>query len=144
MPCQVVFLLYKEKNTDNINANKKAKQTYWEGIPLSELLKKPYFYVTMICVFFMGIVLQGITSSFAAHLKDCNLNAEFITAAVSLHSVCLAGSKVVSGFIYDKFGLRVNVLVCGTAAVTALISFALSSSIFLFIYFFAFFTKFLF
>lgn len=124
----LVLILYKEKNTDNNKTNKKAKQTYWEGIPLSDLLKKSYFYVTMVCVFFMGIVLQGITSSFAAHLKDCKLNQEFITAVVSLHSVCLAGSKVVSGFIYDKFGLRTNVYVCGGAAVIALVSFAFIST----------------
>ena len=124
----LVLILYKEKSTDNNNTNKKAKQTYWEGIPLSDLLKKSYFYVTMVCVFFMGIVLQGITSSFAAHLKDCNLSPEFITAVVSLHSVCLAGSKVVSGFVYDKFGLRTNVIVCGVSAVAALLSFAFVSA----------------
>lgn len=119
----LVVILYEENNTHDIST-KEAKQTYWEGIPLSNILKKPYFYVTVVCVFFMGIVLQGITSSFAAHLKDCNLNPEFITAALSIHSVCLAGSKVVSGFIYDKFGLRSNVTVCGVAAIIALLSFA--------------------
>ena len=124
----LVLALYRENKTSDANTDKKSKKTYWEGIPLSELVKKPWFYVTMVCVFFMGIVLQGITSSFAAHLKDCKLNQEFITAVVSLHSVCLAGSKVVSGFIYDKFGLRTNVYVCGGAAVIALVSFAFIST----------------
>lgn len=124
----LALTLYKEKSSSGESGAKKAKYTYWEGIPLAEVLKKPYFYVTVLCVFFMGVVLQGVTSSFAAHLKDCNLSQEFITAVVSIQSVCLAGSKVVSGFIYDKFGLRVNIIVCGVSAVIALFSFAYVSS----------------
>lgn len=124
----LVLLLYKDKNSSETDKGKSAKKTYWEGISLDKLVKMPYFYVTMICVFFMGIVLQGVSSSFAAHLKDCKLDSGFITMVISLHSVCLAGSKVVSGFIYDKFGLRVNVIVCGAAALTALFSFAFIST----------------
>lgn len=86
--------------------------------------KKPYFYVALVCVFFTGFVLQGVTGIADPHFKDNSLDAGFITAVMSVHSLVLSGAKFGTGFIYDKFGIRVASGVCFISAVVAMTALA--------------------
>lgn len=63
------------------------------------------------CIFFTGFVLQGVQGVAAAHMKDVGLAAEAIAGALSIHMLCLTGSKFLTGFFYDRLGLRPVVLI---------------------------------
>ncbi len=120
----LIIVLYREKPDAPVSKKKPPKNVNWQGISLKEALRKPYFYMVMLSVLLIGMVLQGITSVYASHLGDVGFDKDFIATVVGIHSLCLAGSKMISGLIYDKFGIRVNVLVCGTASLVALLSFS--------------------
>ena len=78
-----------------------------------------------VCIFFTGFVLQGIQGVAAAHMKDVGLAAEAIANALSIHMIFLTGSKFLTGFFYDRLGLRPVVLInmSGAMLVTLILLF---------------------
>lgn len=97
---------------------KKGRGEPWPGVPFEKAKTTPYFYVALICIFFTGFCLQGITGIAKAHMRDMGLTAEYVAYAMSFHSLALAGFKFLTGFIYDKLGLRFTTSMCSiTAAV---------------------------
>lgn len=63
------------------------------------------------CIFFTGFVLQGIQGVAAAHMDDVGLAPTAVAGALSIHMLCLTGSKFLTGFFYDRLGLRPVVLI---------------------------------
>ena len=104
--------------------NKKSKGKTWAGLPFSQIIKKPYFYCALICIFITGMVLQGITGIFAPLLRDAGLNDNYIALVLSVHSLTLTFFKIAFGVFYDKFGFRKTVNICYVT--TVIIMFVLS------------------
>lgn len=90
--------------------------------------KKSYFYLTVLCIFLTGFVLQGVSGVSSAHMKDVGLDAAWIATMVSVNSLALAGSKFLTGALYDRFGLRFVTTVCDIAALVAIFALALISN----------------
>lgn len=89
-----------------------------EAAPKAKRPKKPLdksdrrrITVLACCIFFTGFVLQGIQGVAVAHMKDVGIGAEAIASAVSIHMLCLTVSKFLTGFLYDRLGLRPVVLI---------------------------------
>lgn len=99
----------------------KARGESWSGIEFSDVVKKGYFYGAIVCVFFTGMVLQGITGIAAPHLRDVGLSAEYIALVLSAHSIALSVFKFLTGFIYDRFGLRITTNICFSVAAVVMI-----------------------
>lgn len=123
----VILLFYKDKpiiksEDHTVKKAKKSKSQNWDGLEFSQVLKKPYFYLTCVCVFASGLMLQGITGVAAAHMSDSGLTDSYIATVTSMSMLFLACSKFLSGFIYDKFGIRVAVTVCTTFSVLAMLT----------------------
>ena len=95
---------------------KKRKGAVWHGIAFDAALKKPYFYAGAVTVFVTGLSLQGVYGSYAAHMKDVGLSPEFVAALVSSFSLMLTITKVVTGWLYDRFGLKTVMVVSPMAA----------------------------
>lgn len=104
---------------------KKARGSAWVGIEYKQVSKMTYFYLAGVIVFITGFALQGINGAFAAHLKDIGLSPEFVATVSSVYSLSLTGTKLLVGALYDRFGLRVVMLICQTSAVLAFISLGL-------------------
>lgn len=124
----VVLALF--RNSPGINVaetEKKPKQPVWNGVPFHVAVKKPYFYSIAACVFLTGAALQGITGISSAHFKDIGIDTAFIATAASVHSLVLLGAKFLTGYIHDKFGLRITTSFCYLAATIAFIALALSA-----------------
>lgn len=109
----ILFIFYREAPDDGPG---EAPETKVSGKAERSLR----FVLALVCIFFTGMVLQGITGVAAAHFKDTGIAAGTVAAILSLHSLFLAGSKFLSGFLYDRFGLRVSVLVCDVFAIATL------------------------
>jgi len=121
----VVFFREQPKNyehTQNVVTKKKTRGQSWIGMEYSEALKTKYFYVASVCIFFTGFVLQGVNGVAAVHMKDIGLDAAYVATVLSAHSIALAGFKFLTGFLYDRFGLRITMNLCSFAAVIAMIS----------------------
>lgn len=122
----VIFFKDKPKNSEGelskeLGKGKKKRGQEWVGIDFKVLIKKWWFYLALVCVFFTGFVLQGITGISAAHMGDVGLASAFVATVMSAHSIALACFKFLTGFIYDKFGLRITMSVCSIAAIVVMI-----------------------
>jgi len=96
---------------------KKKRGADWTGPEFSELAGKPWFYVTILCVFLIGVMLTTFTSSCNAHMKDVGIDGTAIKNIMSIHSLLLFTAKLLTGFIFDKKGLRTVMNICGTIGV---------------------------
>jgi MFS family permease len=90
--------------------SKKAKKRGkdWTGIDFNTALKKPYFWGIVTCIFFSGLILQGINGVNAMHMKDVGIDYDRVKELLSFGALVLAGAKFFTGFLYDKGGLRVT------------------------------------
>lgn len=88
---------------------KKRRGESWIGVESTVVLKKAYCWGALVCIFFFGLTLNGITGISAAHMRDVGLDPAYVATVVSCHSLSLAGFKFLCGFLYDRFGLRVTV-----------------------------------
>lgn len=129
------FIFFKdtESNTEN-NGSKKKSKTYFEGIDVKGALKTPFLYLTAVYLFFVGIIIQGFLGTYAAHIKDSGLSAAQLATVVSIQAVTLVLSKILSGFITDKFGIKASANICNIAGIfSAVIFLSISNSNYLMI-----------
>ena len=128
----IVLLLYKEPKRDPLaqpapkEQTKKARGNTWVGITFQEGLRKPYFYLTAVLLFFTSFVLSGISGIAKAHWSDVGIKD--VATIMSFHSLMLMGGKFVLGFFYDKKGLRISMLISQLSAITALLALAFTTN----------------
>lgn len=127
----LVTILYKNapggESAANAKKQKKARGNVWEGFAFDEAKRKSYFIPTAVCLFLIGFVLSGINGISLVHMK-ANVgaaNQDFIVSVWAFHSLALMFSKFITGFIYDKRGLRVCFLICQGTAVIVMTALAL-------------------
>ena len=60
----------------------------------------------------------------APHLRDCGLDPAYVATVLSISSICLTLFKFLTGFIYDKCGLKItaNTLLAASAVVLILLA----------------------
>lgn len=104
-----------------VSKPKRVRRVSWDGLSFQDALKQPYFYLVALCIFFSGLSLQSVTGIAAAHMKDVGLDPVFVSSVLSLHSLALAGFKFITGFLYDKWGLRPTVTICSSTAVVVML-----------------------
>ena len=100
---------------------------HWESfVKFSRhLMKKQwYFYGALICIFLTGFSLTAINGVAVQHMKDVGLDIVYVTNIWSLHSIFLAVFKFLTGFLYDRLGLRKTMLICSCTTVVVMISLA--------------------
>lgn len=122
----IILIFYREKKDGERYEKKSVSGT--RGAELSVILKKPCFYAAAVCVFFTGAILQGINGIVATYLRDVGISQGYLATVLSVQSLILTGSKFLSGFLYDKKGLRFSAAVCDISAVTVMTALALVTS----------------
>ena len=118
----IVMILFRDKPegrelTAPVKHGKKKRGRDWEGVEFSELLHRPYFWVALVCIFLTGFVLQGSHGIIAMHYKDVGIDYAKVKGLLSFGSLILAGAKFLTGFLYDKGGLRVAANICMVLAI---------------------------
>ncbi len=109
----ILFLKDKKQDDSTPSTVKKAQRGRdWEGFALSALIHKPYFWLALVCVFFIGFVQQGSYGIVAMHFKDVGIDYARVRSILSFTSVLLSAMKFMTGFMYDKLGLRTVATVC--------------------------------
>lgn len=123
----LIFFRERPKNSteETTVTKKKARGQSWEGISFADARKKVYFYVAILCILVTGFVLAGVQDISYDHMEIAGVDIEFITLIMSAHSISLAGFKFLTGFLYDKLGLRKTMNICSVAAMISMISLAL-------------------
>ena len=101
---------------------------HWEGISYEEAKKQPYFWTMLLCVLLIGIAVQAASGHTVAHLKDVGLDPVFVTNVWSFHGLTLAAAKILAGYSFDRFGLRVTLLFCEIAGAVSIFLLAISGA----------------
>lgn len=120
----VVTLLREKPNGElpvEAGGGKKKRGIAWRGLQFAEIRKKKYFYIAAATVLLFGVCLQGMNSVYMAHLKDVGMSSGFRAAVQSLFMLFLTATKLIVGWMYDRFGLPTVMAVCPLAAVIAFI-----------------------
>ena len=107
----LLFFKDKPKNVATLppqGAKTKKRGADWVGIPFREAIRKPYFWGAVICIFLTGMILQGVGGIVAMHMKDIGIDYGAVKGIMSFGSVLLAVTKFLTGFVYDRFGLRIT------------------------------------
>lgn len=108
-------------DTSVVDSKTKKRTITWDGIEYSQALKRPYFIISIFLVFLSGVALQGMSGSAATHIKDVGVDADFVATTLSINLVVLAVSKFLTGFLYDKFGLRTTVIICSVTGIMSML-----------------------
>ena len=93
----------------------------WEGITLKQAIHKPYFYMAVFSVFFNGIILQAMVTLAKPLMQDVGIGMNVIDAGFSIYAFLLVGTKVLTGLLYDKWGLKAVYSICSAGSLIAVI-----------------------
>lgn len=119
----LIVLLFRNTPSaaDTVPGKKQPKNVEWEGITFRQAIRKPYFYCAALCIFLTGMILQSIVGSDANHMTHAGLDSASVASALSISALALTGSKFLVGFVYDRKGIKVTMLLCDTAAFLTLL-----------------------
>lgn len=126
----LIAVFFKDKTGTMLKSDvnhKKTKTHDWVGVDISTAKRNVYFYLTIICIFCTGMVLQGVTGIGMAHIKDVGISSALLATIASVHSLSLALSKFLAGVSYDKLGLKITAVICNASAVMAMVALAFVS-----------------
>lgn len=118
----LIFLRERPKNGENVpvtSGKRTPRGAMWSGIPYDVVKKKPFFYAVAAMVFITGISIQSIGSISILHAQKVGIPDVWVTASVTVSSLCLACAKFLVGMAYDKKGLRFTLYICLFAAIGA-------------------------
>lgn len=125
----IVVLLIRNKpedlgieKTHLAEKNKKQKRVEtWEGFELKQLTRKPYFYMAILSVFFNGIILQAVVTLAKPLMQDVGIGMNVIDTGYSLYAFLLLASKILTGMVYDKWGLKTAYSICSIGIFLAVV-----------------------
>lgn len=117
----LILFLYRdppkaEDSAVTTTKKKKPRGAGWVGMPFQEVIRKPYFYVLLVCVFFTGMVLQGLGGIGVPYMYDLGMDVEFVSLLVSMGGLVLTCTKFLTGLFYDRFGMKVAMNIALIAA----------------------------
>lgn len=124
----VIFFRERPKGTEKVTVGKRTKKVRgagWVGMDYSDAVRKPYFYLALICMMFTGMALQGIGGISTPHMYDVGLDKAFVANLMTVSSLCLMGSKFFAGFLYDKAGIKIAMNICLSCSFVSLIALTL-------------------
>ncbi len=105
----LILFLYREKKSEDVPVAKKKRKARgegWVGMEFKEAIRKPYFYIALLCMFLAGLTLQGLAGIAVPHMYDVQLETGYVALLVSISSLLLTFSKMIVGFLFDRKGIR--------------------------------------
>lgn len=95
--------------------NKRDSEDHWEGFSFEHLRKRPSFYLMIVATFFSSACAYMALSVVNAHVQDCGLGADFGAKIQSVVMLGLAITKLGTGFLSDKLGVKKTTLIAMAA-----------------------------
>lgn len=94
----------------------KVRDHDYPGFPFAEQLKRPLFYMMCIAVLVSCVCLYMVSGFVVPHFRSVGLSSSQAASYQSIYMLMLAGTKLVIGFLYDRFGAKpvmIGCMVCG-------------------------------
>jgi MFS family permease len=112
----LVFFKDRPKGAEKVlvpkHKQRKSRGESWVGMEFSEVKKKPYFYLALVCLLLTGMSLNGLGEIANLHMYDVGLSKKFVATLATASSLLLMGSKFFNGFIYDRIGIKKTMNIC--------------------------------
>ena len=111
----IIFFKDRPKGTEKAVIEKKQKKSRgrgWVGMEYNQILQKPYFYIACVCLAFTGMSLQGLSGIAVPHMQEKGISNQLVTTMTSLGLIVLMGTKILTGFMFDKKGIRFTMNIC--------------------------------
>ena len=101
-------------NIQDLSNTKKAPKAHslWEGLTLSQWLRKPAFYLMAVCTLGSCVCLTMATSVIIPHFQDWGYRPTDAAVYQSIFMLSLAFSKLLGGGLSDKIGSRAVAILC--------------------------------
>ena len=118
----IMLMFFKDhpnKTEENADATIPEKSSDENAQPA--IFKKGYFYAGAVCIFFTGMILQGVSGIAAPLLKDTGIHSSYVATVLSAHGLLLTVSKFSTGFIYDRVGIKKTSMLCFFASLFAML-----------------------
>ncbi len=100
---------------------KREHEDHWEGADMAHIIRRPAFYMmtfgTLLCCILPYLAFYVIPP----HMQDKGLSATDASTMQSVLLLCLAGTKMLCGYLCDAIGARKVVLICMAANIAAMI-----------------------
>lgn len=110
----ITAIFYKEKTLSKIEdldrKDIKNTQNVFKGFEYKQLIKMPSFYAIVISVFFITMSQIGVVTT--PHFIDIGFDPSFAATVTAVSNITLALFKILVGFFYDKFGIKITVNFC--------------------------------
>lgn len=105
------------------------KKDHWQGLSMKQLVRRPAFYMM-----FAGTLISCILPNLALpvivpHLQDRGLSVAEASGMQSVMMLCLAGAKILTGYLCDAIGARKVALLCMALDVVALLLLAFTTGV---------------
>ena len=123
----LIILFFREKpkgatlESLPLHKKRKVRGTGWVGMEFKQASKKPYFYLSLVCMMLTGMALQGLSGIATPHMYDLGFDKQFVANLLTLSSLCLLGSKFLMGFLYDRFGIKITMNICFVSSFISII-----------------------
>jgi len=101
-----------EKSVLPKNKKRKVRGNGWIGMEYTDVVKKPYFYLALVCMTFIGMALQGLGGIATPHMYDIGMDKAYVATLMTVGSLCMMGSKLLNGVMYDRIGIRTTMNIC--------------------------------
>lgn len=117
-----------EKTQVPIQKKRKVRGAGWIGMDYKDAIKKPYFYLALVCMAFTGMSLQGLSGIALPHMYDIGLSKPFVATLSMVSSLLLMGSKFFTGFLFDKSGIKVTMNIALASSLVSLLGLVMISN----------------
>ena len=99
---------------------KAHKETYdWPGLSMKEQWKNPAFYLMCVCVLVCCVCLYTTSGYVVPHFISIGFTAEKAATYQAVYMLAVAAAKVILGWLHDRFGPKVVMLLCMGCAVSS-------------------------
>ena len=111
---------YGEGETEKHHA-KKQSSGHWPGFFMTELRKKPVFYLLIIGTFLSSGCCYMVYFVLVPHIQDCGMSAELAARVQSVMLFTLAVAKLIFGYLSDKIGAKAVTMIALAANTISLV-----------------------
>lgn len=121
----IIFFRDRPKGSEKVTIEKKTKKARgrgWVGMEYKTILKKPYFYLACVCIAFTGMALQGLGGITVPHMYDVGMDKQLVATITSTSSIICMFTKFLTGFMYDKKGIKVTMNICFACSFVSLVA----------------------
>lgn len=109
-------------------SNKKTAQPLFRGLPMKKLTRRPSFYMMLFGTLLISVLSNLALPVIVPHLQDRGLTFGQASYLQSVLMLCLAGAKILTGYLCDTIGAKKTSLLCIALDAAALVLLATATS----------------